>query len=78
MVFIIFMSTFYYGLCLTMISAVSPKALQESFGPWAGETATIGLLIGFFPIGGALGAIISKIFLKYFTRKYMNINRGKV
>lgn len=36
MVVIICMSTLYYGLCLSMISAVSAKALAAYFGAWAG------------------------------------------
>lgn len=35
-VVIICMSTLYYGLCLSMISAINPKALAAYFGEWAG------------------------------------------
>lgn len=69
LVVVICMSTLYYGLCLSMISAVSPKAYKEYFGDWAGESSTIGLLIGFFPIGGALGAVSARLFITCFTRK---------
>lgn len=69
MVALICMSTLYYGLCLSMISAVSAGVIGTYFGSWAGQSSTIGLLIGFFPIGGAIGAVSSRIFIKYFTRK---------
>jgi hypothetical protein len=35
-VVIICMSTLYYGLCLSMISAVNAKAYKIYFGDWAG------------------------------------------
>lgn len=35
-VIIICFSTLYYGLCLSMISAISPKILAKYFGTWAG------------------------------------------
>lgn len=69
-VVIICMSTLYYGLCLSMISAVSSPVIGAYFGSWAGQSSTIGLLIGFFPIGGAVGAVCSRLFIKYLTRKY--------
>lgn len=69
LVVIICMSTLYYGLCLSMISAVSRKAFTVYFGNWAGESSTIGLLIGFFPIGGAFGAVSARLFINYFTRR---------
>lgn len=62
-------STFYYGLCLSMSSAVPAKIYKTYFGAWAAETQTQGLLIGFFPIGGAIGAVCARFFIKYFTRK---------
>lgn len=68
-VVVICMSTLYYGLCLSMISAVNAKVLAAYFGSWAGESSTIGLLIGFFPIGGAFGAVSGRLFIKYLTRK---------
>lgn len=77
-VILICMSTLYYGLCLSMISAINSTILKKYFGEWAGETSTIGLLIGFFPIGGAIGALSGRFFIKYFTRKYIYFQNRQI
>jgi len=59
-VIIICMSSLYYGTCLSMISAINRKILTAKFGEWSGEEGTEGILIGFFFIGGAFGAVSAK------------------
>lgn len=65
-------ATFYYGYCLSFISAISLKTYGKFFGEWASEHSTYGWLIGCFPIGGAIGSAVARVLIKYFSRRYIH------
>jgi hypothetical protein len=54
-----------------MVSAINRDILTEQFGEWAGEEGNEGILIGFFFIGGAIGAIAAKFMAEHLTRRQM-------
>lgn len=63
------MSTFYYGITLSMTSAITPAVYRKHFGEWASNNFTIGWLVGTYHIGGAAGALLARKFMKYLTRR---------
>ena len=71
LVVVICMSSLYYGTCLSMVSAINRDILTDQFGEWAGDEGNEGILIGFFFIGGAIGAIVAKFAAERFTRRQM-------
>lgn len=54
-----------------MVSAINRDILTDQFGEWAGDEGNEGILIGFFFIGGAIGAIVAKFAAERFTRRQM-------
>ena len=62
-------SAIYYGYCLSLVSAVNHDIYVQYFGKWAGESSTLGWLIGCFPLGGAVGSATARLLLKLLSRR---------
>jgi hypothetical protein len=75
-VFICF-SAIYYGYCLSFVSAIAHHDWEHFFGKWAGQSSTLGWLIGCFPLGGAIGSGLARLFIKLASRKYLFVELGK-
>jgi predicted MFS family arabinose efflux permease len=63
------MGAFYYGITLSMSSAVSSNVYKAYFGEWASQTLIIGWLVGLYHIGGAFGALLARLLIRPFTRR---------
>jgi predicted MFS family arabinose efflux permease len=69
--FILCLSTFYFGYSLTYLSSIS---LTQVFGSLAGNAAVQGILIGAISIGAAIGAFISPFLMKCLSRRLILYN----
>jgi hypothetical protein len=70
------MGAFYYGITLSMTSAVSSAVYKVYFGEWASQTLIIGWLVGLYHIGGAVGALFARLLIRPFTRRYPSLHSG--
>jgi hypothetical protein len=63
-------SAAYYGWAIVDLSAVPQKYLAQSYGSLIQDSPVIyGILQGCVPAGAIIGAAISSILMKLFTRK---------
>jgi hypothetical protein len=70
-IMVVSLSSFYFGYCMVYLSSIDFLTIISIYHITLDRNFAQGMLFACIPIGGAIGAMISGIFIARFSRRYL-------